>query len=72
MLKWGGPRVNIGDQGGGVGEIFISYSHPNVNAGNRANNLKKILSVLRQYHQLERFQSHPGPSVLPLALSNWM
>ena len=46
-------RVKIGDQQGKVKEDIIAYSHPNVNAGNRTYNLKKLkeeyphLSVLK-------------------------
>ena len=46
-------RVRIGDQQGKVKEDIIAYSHPNVNAGNRTYNLKKLkeeyphLSVLK-------------------------
>ena len=47
-------RVRIGDQDRKVREDIMTYSHPNVNAGNRTYNLKKIketyphLSVLRE------------------------
>ena len=46
-------RVKIGDQDGQVNENITAYSHPNVNAGNRTYNLKKLketcphLSVLK-------------------------
>ena len=46
-------RVRIGDQQGKVKEDIIAYSHPNVNAGNRTYNLKKLketyphLSILK-------------------------
>ena len=46
-------RVKIGDQDGKVKEDIMVYSHPNVNAGNRTYNLKKLketyphLSVLK-------------------------
>ena len=46
-------RVKIGDQEGKVKEDIMVYSHPNVNAGNRTYNLKKLketyshLSVLK-------------------------
>ena len=46
-------RVRIGDQDGKVKEDIMAYSHPDVNAGNRAYNLKKLkeeyphLSVLK-------------------------
>ena len=46
-------RVKIGDQGGKVKEDIMVYSHPNVNAGNRTYQLKKLketyphLSVLK-------------------------
>ena len=46
-------RVRIGDQQGKVKEDIMAYSHPNVNAGNRTYNLKKLkeayphLSVLK-------------------------
>ena len=46
-------RVRIGDQQGKVKEDFMAYSHPDVNAGNRTYNLKKLkeeyphLSVLK-------------------------
>ena len=46
-------RVKIGDQDGRVNEDIMAYSHPNVNAGNRTYNLKKLketyphLSVLK-------------------------
>ena len=46
-------RVRIGDQDGKVKEDIMAYSHPNVNAGNRSYNLKKLketyphLSVLK-------------------------
>ena len=46
-------RVRIGDQDGKVKEDIMAYSHPNVNAGNRTYNLKKLketyphLSVLK-------------------------
>ena len=46
-------RVRIGDQDGKVNEEIMAYSHPNVNAGNRTYNLKKLketyphLSVLK-------------------------
>ena len=46
-------RVKIGDQDGKVKEDTMVYSHPNVNAGNRTYNLKKLkeeypqLSVLK-------------------------
>ena len=46
-------RVKIGDQDGKVKEDIMAYSHPNVNAGNRTYNLKKLketyphLSVLK-------------------------
>ena len=45
--------VRIGDQDGKVEEDIMAYSHPNVNAGNRTYNLKKLkemyphLSVLK-------------------------
>ena len=45
--------VTIGDQDGKVKEDIMAYSHPNVNAGNRSYNLKKLketypyLSVLK-------------------------
>ena len=35
-------RVRIGDQDGKVKEDIMAYSHPNVNAGNRTYNLKKL------------------------------
>ena len=35
-------RVRIGDQDGRVKEDIMAYSHPNVNAGNRTYNLKKL------------------------------
>ena len=35
-------RVKIGDQDGRVSEDIMAYSHPNVNAGNRTYNLKKL------------------------------
>ena len=47
-------RVRIGDQDGKVKEDIMAYSHPDVNAGNRTYNLKKLketyphLSVLRE------------------------
>ena len=47
-------RVRIGDQDRKVKEDIMAYSHPNVNAGNRTYNLKKLketyphLSVLRE------------------------
>ena len=47
-------RVRIGDQDGRVKEDIMAYSHPNVNAGNRTYNLKKLketyphLSVMRE------------------------
>ena len=46
-------RVKIGDQDGKVKEDIMAYSHPNVNAGNRTYNIKKLketyphLSVLK-------------------------
>ena len=46
-------RVKIGDQQGKVKEDIMAYSHPDVNAGNRTYNLKKLkeeyphLSVLK-------------------------
>ena len=46
-------RVKIADQDGKVKEDIMAYSHPNVNAGNRTYNLKKVketyphLSVLK-------------------------
>ena len=46
-------RVRNGDQDGQVNEDIMAYSHPNVNAGNRTYNLKKLketyphLSVLK-------------------------
>ena len=46
-------QVRIGDQDGKVKEDIMAYSHPNVNAGNRTYNLKKLkeeyphLSVLK-------------------------
>ena len=46
-------RVKIGDQDGKVKEGIMAYSHPNVNAGNRTYDLKKLketyphLSVLK-------------------------
>ena len=46
-------RVTVGDQDGKVKEDIMAYSHPNVNAGNRSYNLKKLketyphLSVLK-------------------------
>ena len=46
-------RVKIGDQDGKVKEDIRAYSHPNVNAGNRSYDLKKLketyshLSVLK-------------------------
>ena len=46
-------RVRIGDQQGKVKEDIMTYSHPDVNAGNRTYNLKKLkeeyphLSVLK-------------------------
>ena len=46
-------RVRIGDQDGKVKENIMAYSHPEVNAGNRTYNLKKLkethphLSILR-------------------------
>ena len=46
-------RVGIGDQDGKVKEDIMAYSHPDVNAGNRTYNLKKLkeeyphLSVLK-------------------------
>ena len=46
-------RVKIGDQDGKVKEDIMAYNHPNVNAGNRTYNLKKLketyphLSVLK-------------------------
>ena len=46
-------RVRIGDQDGKVKEDIMAYSHPNVNAGSRTYNLKKLketyphLSVLK-------------------------
>ena len=46
-------RVRIGDQQGKVKEDIMAYSHPDVNAGNRTYNLKKLkeeyphLSVLK-------------------------
>ena len=46
-------RVKIGDQDGKVNEDIKAYSHPNVNAGNRTYDLKKLketcthLSVLK-------------------------
>ena len=46
-------RVKIGDQDGKVKEDIMAYSHPDVNAGNRTYNLKKLkeeyphLSVLK-------------------------
>ena len=46
-------RVRIGDQDGKVKEGIMAHSHPNVNAGNRTYNLKKLketyphLSVLK-------------------------
>ena len=46
-------RVRIGDQDGKVKEDIMAYSHPDVNAGNRTYNLKKLkeeyphLSVLK-------------------------
>ena len=35
-------RVKIGDQDGRVSEDIMAYSQPNVNAGNRTYNLKKL------------------------------
>ena len=35
-------RVKLGDQDGKVNEDIMVYSHPNVNAGNRTYNLKKL------------------------------
>ena len=35
-------RVKIGDQDGKVKEDIMAYSHPNVNAGNRSYDLKKL------------------------------
>ena len=35
-------RVRIGDPDGKVEEDIMAYSHPNVNAGNRTYNLKKL------------------------------
>ena len=35
-------RVKTGDQDGKVKEDIMAYSHPNVNAGNRTYNLKKL------------------------------
>ena len=46
-------RIRIGDQDGKVNEEIMAYSHPNVNAGNRTYNIKKLketyphLSVLK-------------------------
>ena len=46
-------RVKIGDQDGRINEDIMAYSHPNVNAGNRTYDLKKLketyphLSVLK-------------------------
>ena len=46
-------QVRIGDQDGKVKEDILAYSHPNVNAGNRTYNIKKMkeeyphLSVLK-------------------------
>ena len=42
-------RVMIGDQDGTVKEDIMVYSHPNVNAGNRTYNLKKLKET---YHHL--------------------
>ena len=42
-------RVGIGDQQGKVKEDITAYSHPNVNAGNRTYNLKKLKET---YHHL--------------------
>ena len=39
-------RVKIGDQDGNVKEDIMAYSHPNVNAGNRTYNLKKLKDIL--------------------------
>ena len=46
-------RIKTGDQDGKVKEDIMAYSHPNVNAGNRSYNLKKLketyphLSILK-------------------------
>ena len=42
-------RVRIGDQDGKVKEDIMAYSHPNVNAGNRTYNLKKLKETYPQY-----------------------
>ena len=66
-------RVRIGDQDGKVKDDIMAYSHPNVNAGNRTYNLKKLeettspVSIERFYHQLGRCKSHLGTRLLPLA-----
>ena len=38
-------RVRIGDQDGKVKEYIMAYSHPDVNAGNRTYDLKKLKEV---------------------------
>ena len=42
-------RVKIGDQDGKVKEDIMTYSHPNINAGNRSYDLKKLKET---YHHL--------------------
>ena len=42
-------RVKVGDQDGMVNEATIAYCHPNVNAGNRTNNFKKLKYTYPNY-----------------------
>ena len=66
-------RVKIGDQDGKVTKDIMAYSHPNVNAGNRSYDVKKLketyphLSVSKDYSHLGRCQSYPEARLLQLA-----
>ena len=67
-------RVKIGDHDGKVKEDNMAYSHPNVIAGNRTYNFKKLkrnisspVSFERLNHQPERCQSHLRPRLLSSA-----
>ena len=67
-------RVKIGDHDGKVKEDNMAYSDPNVIAGNRTYNFKKLkrnisspVSFERLNHQPERCQSHLRPRLLSSA-----
>ena len=54
-------RVRIGDQDGKVKEDIMAYSHPDVNAGNRTYNLKKLKEEYPHLSVLKDSTSGPLP-----------